>query len=47
MGLGAGAVDLFASILLVPYFIWASFAAILNLYIVRLNVPFGGAKQGA
>jgi translocator protein len=31
-----------ASWLIVPYFIWVSFAAILNLYIVRLNGPFGG-----
>lgn len=35
-----------ASWLIVPYFVWVSFAAILNLYIVRLNGPFGGAKQG-
>jgi translocator protein len=34
-----------ASWLIVPYFVWVSFAAILNLYIVRLNGPFGGAKQ--
>lgn len=30
-----------ASWLIVPYFIWVSFAAILNLHIVRLNGPFG------
>jgi translocator protein len=30
-----------ASWLIVPYFVWVSFAAILNLYIVRLNAPFG------
>jgi translocator protein len=33
-----------ASWLIVPYFIWVSFAAVLNLFIVRLNGPFGGAK---
>jgi benzodiazapine receptor len=31
-----------ASLLLVPYLIWVSFAAVLNLAIVRLNAPFGG-----
>ena len=36
-----------ASWLIVPYFVWVSFAAILNVYIVRLNGPFGGARQGA
>jgi translocator protein len=36
-----------ASWLIVPYFAWVSFAAILNLYIVRLNGPFGKATQGA
>ena len=30
-----------ASLLLVPYLIWVSFAAFLNLTIVRLNQPFG------
>lgn len=34
-----------ASWLIVPYFIWVSFAAILNLYIVRLNGSFGEVKQ--
>lgn len=33
-----------ASWLIVPYFIWVSFAAILNLYIVRLNGPFQSEK---
>jgi tryptophan-rich sensory protein len=33
-----------ASWLIVPYFIWVSFAAILNLYIVRLNGPFVSGK---
>ena len=36
-----------ASWLIVPYFIWVSFAVILNLFIVRLNGPFGGAEQQA
>jgi tryptophan-rich sensory protein len=31
-----------ASWLLVPYLLWVSFAAVLNLTIVRLNRPFGG-----
>ncbi len=30
-----------ASLLLVPYLLWVSFAAYLNLTIVRLNQPFG------
>jgi translocator protein len=30
-----------ASWLIVPYLVWVSFAAILNLYIVKLNGPFG------
>jgi translocator protein len=34
-----------ASWLIVPYFIWVSFAAILNLFIVRLNGPFGQGQQ--
>jgi tryptophan-rich sensory protein len=32
-----------ASLLLVPYLLWVSFAAVLNLTIVRLNRPFGTA----
>ncbi|MBL0924275.1 MAG: tryptophan-rich sensory protein [Sphingomonadaceae bacterium] len=35
-----------ASWLIVPYFVWVSFAAILNLKIVRLNRPFGQTAQG-
>ena len=31
-----------ASLLLTPYLLWVSFAAFLNLTIVRLNRPFGG-----
>lgn len=34
-----------ASWLIVPYFIWVSFAAVLNLFIVRLNGPFDARKQ--
>ena len=30
-----------ASWLIVPYFVWVSFATLLNLQIVRLNGPFG------
>jgi tryptophan-rich sensory protein len=30
-----------ASLLLVPYLFWVSFAAFLNLTIVRINPPFG------
>lgn len=31
----------FASLLILPYLLWVSFAAFLNLTIVRLNAPFG------
>ena len=31
-----------ASLLMTPYLLWVSFAAVLNLTIVRLNRPFGG-----
>jgi tryptophan-rich sensory protein len=31
-----------ASLLMMPYLLWVSFAAVLNLTIVRLNRPFGG-----
>lgn len=34
-----------ASWLIVPYFVWVSFAAILNLFIVRLNAPFGRVAE--
>jgi len=30
-----------ASLLMVPYLLWVSFAAVLNLTIARLNQPFG------
>jgi tryptophan-rich sensory protein len=31
-----------AGLLLAPYLLWVSFAAVLNVTIVRLNPPFGG-----
>lgn len=31
-----------ASVLLVPYLCWVTFAAILNMAVVQLNGPFGG-----
>ncbi|MEM7239535.1 MAG: TspO/MBR family protein, partial [Pseudomonadota bacterium] len=31
-----------AAFLLAPYFLWVTFASILNLAVVRLNRPFGG-----
>ena len=34
-----------ASWLIVPYFVWVSFAGVLNLFIVRLNPPFGGKER--
>jgi tryptophan-rich sensory protein len=33
-----------ASLLLVPYLLWVSFATVLNIAIVRLNRPFGAAR---
>lgn len=36
----------FASLLIVPYLLWVSFAAVLNLAIVRLNRPFGPTVAG-
>ncbi|HQT78121.1 MAG TPA: tryptophan-rich sensory protein [Rhodopila sp.] len=33
-----------ASLVLVPYLLWVSFAAALNLAIVRLNAPFGATS---
>ncbi len=35
----------FASLLIVPYLLWVSFAAWLNLAIVRLNGPFPGSSS--
>jgi len=37
----------FASWLLAPYIAWVSFAAYLNLTIVRLNAPFGVQSEAA
>ncbi len=37
----------FASLLILPYFLWVSFAAVLNRAIVRLNGPFTGAGAPA
>ncbi len=34
-----------AAILVVPYLLWVSFAAFLNVTIVRLNRPFGAAAR--
>lgn len=36
-----------AAALLVPYIVWVSVAAALNLAIVRLNGPFGGRARSA
>lgn len=44
MCVGLRQYSVLASWLIVPYFIWVSFAALLNLYIVRLNRPFGEDK---
>ena len=41
MCIGLRQFSVLASWLIVPYFIWVSFAAKLNLAIVRLNRPFG------
>lgn len=38
---GLAAFSTTASLLVAPYFAWVSFAAVLNLTIVRLNAPFG------
>lgn len=47
MCIGLRQFSVLASWLIVPYFVWVSFAAILNLYIVRLNGPFGEEKARA
>ncbi len=36
-----------ASALLAPYLLWVTFAAYLNLVIVRMNAPFGVATEAA
>lgn len=38
--IGLMPISSFASLLIVPYLLWVSFAAFLNLTIVRLNAPF-------
>jgi benzodiazapine receptor len=40
---GLWPISTFASLLIVPYLLWVSFAAFLNLTIVRMNAPFGRA----
>jgi benzodiazapine receptor len=40
-------ISAWASVLLLPYLAWVLFAAFLNLTIVRLNGPFGGATDRA
>ncbi|WP_010218395.1 TspO/MBR family protein [Sphingomonas sp. PAMC 26621] len=37
---GLAPISPFAALLIVPYFLWVSFAAVLNWSIVRLNGPF-------
>lgn len=37
---GLAPISTFAALLIVPYFLWVSFAAVLNHAIVRLNRPF-------
>jgi tryptophan-rich sensory protein len=39
--------DSFAGWLNVPYFIWVSFAFVLNWTIVKLNAPFGKESLSA
>jgi translocator protein len=40
MCIGLRSMSVLASWLIVPYFVWVSFASLLNLAIVRLNKPF-------
>ena len=37
---GLAPISSFAALLILPYFLWVSFAAFLNWTIVRLNGPF-------
>jgi translocator protein len=39
---GLGLISSKAGLLMLPYLLWVTFAAYLNLKIVRLNAPFGG-----
>jgi benzodiazapine receptor len=41
MIIGLAAISWIAAMAIVPYILWVSFAAFLNLTIVRLNRPFG------
>ncbi len=43
MIIGLAPISLTAALVIVPYILWVSFAAFLNLTIVRLNKPFGTA----
>ncbi len=36
--------SLLASLLVVPYLLWVSFATVLNMAIIRLNRPFGRVR---
>ncbi len=47
MCIGLREFSVLASWLIVPYLVWVSFAAVLNLVIVRLNGPFGAEKGNA
>lgn len=41
------AISEFAGWLILPYLLWVSFAAVLNIAIVRLNAPFGARDERA
>ena len=43
---GLAPISSFASWLIVPYLLWVTFAAWLNLAVVRLNAPFGAKPAG-
>jgi tryptophan-rich sensory protein len=42
---GVAPFSILASWLLLPYLLWVTFAAFLNLTIVRMNRPFGTLEQ--
>jgi tryptophan-rich sensory protein len=44
---GLAPMSILAAALLIPYLVWVTFAAFLNLTIVRMNPPFGGRKRVA